>query len=176
MSQDSPLFILHSHEVLCSHGHRDHNARALVSPLPKRPCLFQITTIDSFHDSEGGKLRGNNTIHVLECGGMRIAHLGDLGCLLDEKQMATIGSLDVLMIPVGGYYTIGPREAKMLIDALHPNIVIPMHYRFKSFDFEVLAGVEDFLALCEGGVIYSENTRTVTPGSPSELSILSYLV
>lgn len=170
----SPLQ-LQSHMVLCSHGHRDHSAAELVFRLPKTDSPFRITTIDTYHDSERGRLRGSNTIHLLECGGMRIAHFGDLGCMLAAEQMKAIGALDVAMIPIGGYYTIGPEEAKALVDALHPNIILPMHYRSKFFGFDVLATVEDFLALTGGGVFYSENSRTVTPDSPAELSVLSYL-
>lgn len=170
----SPLQ-LQSHDVLCSHAHRDHNANSLVTRLPKKASPFRITAMDTFHDPECGKLRGHNTVHILECGGIRIAHFGDLGCMLTAEQISAIGALDVAIIPVGGFYTIGPQEAKALVDVLRPNIVIPMHYRGKSFDFDVLAGVDDFLALSGGGVFYSENTRTVALDSPSEISVLSYL-
>ena len=166
---------LQSHDVLCSHGHGDHSAATLVSRLPQTDSPFHITTIDSFHDPEVGRLRGNNIIHILECGGMRIAHFGDLGCMLTEEQIAAIGSLDVAMLPVGGFYTIGPQEAKVLVDRLQAKIILPMHYRSETFGFDVLATVQDFLSLTGGGVFYNDNTRIITPNSPPEISILAYL-
>lgn len=169
----SPLQLT-SHEVLCSHAHRDHGAAELVLKLPKADCPFCIHTVDTFHDAKGGSLRGANTIHILECGGMRLAHFGDLGCMLTKEQIAAIGTLDVAMIPIGGFYTIGPQEAKVLLNNLRPKIVFPMHYQGKSFGFDVLAGVEEFLALVGSGVFYSENTRVITPDSPPEISVLSY--
>ena len=111
--------------VLCSHQHNDHNAAGIVSLRTGHDNPFHITEIPTFHDPEGGKLRGTNTIHLLEVGKLRVAHFGDLGCPLTPLQRADLLHLDVAMVPVGGYYTIGPEEAKALIDDLQPKVVIP---------------------------------------------------
>ena len=100
--------------VLCSHGHGDHSAAHVVKLRTGRDNPFTITTIDTFHDPEGGALRGTNTIHILEAGGLKAAHFGDIGCQLTPTQLAELQGLDVAMIPVGGFYTIGPEEAKAL--------------------------------------------------------------
>ena len=100
--------------VLCSHQHNDHNAAEIVTLRTGRPNPFRITKIPTFHDPEGGRLRGENTIHLLEVGKLRVAHFGDLGCPLSPAQKAELQGLDAAMVPVGGFYTIGPQEAKAL--------------------------------------------------------------
>ena len=93
--------------VLCSHTqHSDHNARHVVKPLEGHENPFTVTAIETFHDPEGGALRGRNTIHVLQAGNLKVAHFGDLGCELTPAQLADLQGLDVAMIPIGGYYTI----------------------------------------------------------------------
>ena len=87
--------------VLCSHDHRDHGARELVGLTGRTPS-FSVETISTFHDPEGGALRGPDTIHILSAEGMRLAHLGDLGCIPTLEQRDRLRGLDVLLIPVGG--------------------------------------------------------------------------
>ena len=104
--------------VLCSHQHNDHNAAEIVTLRTGRPNPFRITKIPTFHDPEGGRLRGENTIHLLEVGKLRVAHFGDLGCPLSPAQKAELQGLDAAMVPVGGFYTIGPQEAKALLEGI----------------------------------------------------------
>ena len=99
--------------VLCSHRHRDHNAREVVTLTGKTP-TFGVETISTFHDPEQGALRGENTIHIISAEGMRFAHLGDLGCELTARQMDQLHRVDVLMIPVGGYYHALPLRHKRI--------------------------------------------------------------
>lgn len=91
-------------------------------------------------------MRGTNTIHIISDGTYRLAHLGDLGCQLEEEQLQKLENLDVILIPVGGYYTIDGDQAARLIQRLHPSIVIPMHYRSDTFGFDVISTVEPFLS------------------------------
>ena len=135
------------HKILCSHQHFDHNAADQASLLPEAPCPFEIRTVETFHDDQGGALRGGNTIHILSAGGFTVAHLGDLGHQLSPEQLAAIGPLDLVMIPVGGVYTVDARGAKAVCDALKPACVIPMHYRHAPYGLPNVAGVEDFLSL-----------------------------
>lgn len=134
-------------KVLCSHQHFDHNAVELTALLPEAPCPFAIRTVETFHDDQGGALRGTNTIHILTAGGFTIAHLGDLGHQLSPEQAEAIGPLDAVLIPVGGFYTIDARGAKSVCDMLNPRRIIPMHYRHSPYGLPNVAGVEDFLAL-----------------------------
>ena len=94
---------------------------------------------------------GNHT-HVLqaiqEIDGVKVGHLGDLGHVLSEEEVTALGTVDVLLAPVGGYYTIGPEEAKRTAEALGAKVIIPMHYKTDALGFPVQP-VDDFLKLME---------------------------
>ena len=130
--------------VLCSHEHRDHGFRDGVR-LSGRPAALRVEKFESFHDDRRGALRGPNTLHLLEAEGLRLLHLGDLGHMLSPEQIRALGRVDVLLIPVGGHYTIGPETAAELAEALQPGITVPMHYRGEGFGYEVIGPVEPFL-------------------------------
>lgn len=139
---------LRVHKILCSHDHHDHNAADQVETVPfGGVCSIFIRTAETFHDDQGGALRGTNTVHILSGNCFTIAHLGDLGHRLTDKQMNAIGPVDAVLIPVGGFYTIGAAEAKAVCEALNPKCVIPMHYRHAPYGLPNVAGVEDFLSL-----------------------------
>lgn len=132
--------------VLCSHGHTDHNWAEGVK-LSGKPFTGTVAKIPSFHDDKGGALRGENTITVVEADGIRVAHLGDIGCQLTEDQLTSLGKIDVMLIPVGGHYTVDAAEAWEIVKAVGPGIVIPMHFRGRGFGFPVIGKVEPFLKL-----------------------------
>ena len=157
--------------VLCSHEHSDHNARQIVT-LSGKPCGVGIECISSWHDEVQGAKRGSNTIHVLTAEGMRIAHLGDLGCALTEEQAAALKDLDALMIPVGGFYTIDAQQAEEIVHQLKPRVVIPMHYRFEGHGYDVLSTLDAFLALCENPVNYPGNTLKLDQKTEAQTAIL----
>lgn len=135
-----------AHMVICSHEHGDHNGRENVKILPERTCPFQITQLNGYHDSKKGLLRGKNKMTILDDGESRIAHLGDIGSNLTRDQIEECRNLDVLMIPVGGFFTIDAKKAARIVRLLEPKKVIPMHYRDdqKGFGFNVIAKVEKF--------------------------------
>ena len=122
--------------VTISHDHADHNYLEKISGYKKvvaGPGEYEIMGISiigisTFHDDKEGSERGKNTIYVYEAEGLRIVHLGDLGHALSESQIEALGEVDILMIPVGGVYTIGPKEASDLVSAVEPYFVIPMHF------------------------------------------------
>ena len=147
---------LRADAVVCSHGHRDHAHAAGVTLSGRKPD-FTIRAIPSFHDDRSGALRGENRIHVLEADGLRLVHMGDLGHMLSEEQLAAVGKPDVLLIPVGGHYTIGPAEAEKLVRALRPRLTIPMHYRGEGFGYDVIGPVEDFTHLFDTVTFRSSN-------------------
>ena len=110
-------------QVLCSHEHHDHNYRAGVTLREtgaENP--FAITAFPSFHDGCGGEKRGPNTIHLLEAGGLRVAHMGDAGCMPSPEILERLQELDAVMLPVGGYYTVGPEEAQAIVEAIRPRV------------------------------------------------------
>jgi L-ascorbate metabolism protein UlaG (beta-lactamase superfamily) len=139
--------------VLISHSHPDHNNSKAVKSDPfviDSPGEYEIKGvfvrgIDSWHDDVEGKERGKNTIYTIEAEDMRLCHLGDLGQKeLTNDQLEKIGVVDILMIPVGGVYTIDASQAVKIISQIEPKIVIPMHYALPKLTVE-LEGVEKFL-------------------------------
>lgn len=159
--------------VLCSHDHRDHGAEEVVRRSGK-PCGIQVEKINTFHDEVGGAKRGVNVIHILSAEGMRAVHCGDLGCELTPEQLDKLRGADVLLVPVGGFYTIDAAQAKQLVDEVRPRVVIPMHYRGDGFGYEVLARVEDYLALCDDVVCYESNVLELTKDTPAQTAVLTY--
>jgi L-ascorbate metabolism protein UlaG (beta-lactamase superfamily) len=138
--------------VTVSHDHFDHCNVAAVKGNPEvvREAVtrevkgIRFKAIPTYHDDAGGRLRGSNTIFCFEMDGIRVCHLGDLGHLLDDGQVAEIGTVDILLIPVGGYYTIDARVASEVCNQLKPRVIIPMHYR-TEIGIPRIAGVYDFL-------------------------------
>jgi len=131
--------------VTISHDHHDHNHVAAIGGKPavvrgpgkKAAAGIKFEGIASYHDDRDGKLRGKNTIFSFEMDGIRICHMGDLGHLLEEKDAAAIGDVDVLMIPVGGIYTLDADGAKKTIRQLRPKVAMPMHFMTPALTFKV---------------------------------------
>lgn len=165
--------------VLCSHEHRDHSAREVVTLTGRTPA-FGVETISTYHSGEQGALRGENTIHIITAEGMRLAHLGDLGCELTAQQKDRLHRVDVLMLPVGGYCTISAHEARTLATPLFPRIIIPMHYRSATsgyrFGYDELGLLGNFTAVCprESLVYYKGSTMEITKHTPGQTAILTY--
>lgn len=159
-----PELRVEAHEVLCSHQHYDHNAVGCVKLLPKRESPFAVHTVAAFHDDQGGAARGANTIHVLSAGGVTVAHLGDLGHPLSAEQLAAIGPVDGILIPVGGVYTVDAAGAKGVCESLHPRWIVPMHYRHAPCGLPNVAGVEPFLALWPAEQVHRLPGREIVPG------------
>lgn len=157
--------------VLCTHEHGDHNSRDSVTLKPEVPSPFEITRIPSWHDDRQGALRGPNTIYILKAENMTVIHLGDLGCLPDSETLTRLANADVLLIPVGGHYTIDAATASSLTDLLSPKIVIPMHYRGPGFGYDVIAPVSGFLSLRES-VRCSEESSIQLPLSDISTQVL----
>ncbi|HID91452.1 TPA: hypothetical protein EYP44_05790, partial [Candidatus Bathyarchaeota archaeon] len=103
-----------------------------------------IKGIKSFHDDVYGAKRGENVIYVFAVGGITFCHLGDLGHVLTDDQVAEIGSVNVLFVPVGGVYTVDAAQATRVVEQLRPNIAIPMHYKIHGL-MQALATVDDFI-------------------------------
>jgi L-ascorbate metabolism protein UlaG (beta-lactamase superfamily) len=141
--------------ILVSHFHTDHTQIGVVQNQAQAKVLYglkgsnrridwnpidemfrdvHVRTVGVYHDNVEGMERGKNSIFILEVDGLRIVHLGDLGHLLSAKDVKKIGPVDVLMIPVGGVYTINGSEAKQVVDQLNPRqYILPMHYGTKAF-------------------------------------------
>lgn len=140
--------------VLCTHEHGDHNGRECVTVSESAESPFRITELETFHDDAKGQLRGVTRMYILDDGEQKIAHLGDIGCPLTEEQIRALSGLDVLLLPVGGYYTIDAKEAVGVAELLKPRVVIPMHFRDEEagFGYEVIGTVKAFTDRMEGSV------------------------
>lgn len=145
--------------VVCvTHAHEDHNNSSQIGEVEegKPPFVISgpgeyeimginIVGVDSFHDSVSGQERGKNTIYQINIDEVNIVHLGDLGQKeLTQTQVEALSGCDVLMIPVGGVYTINSKEAPGIIAQLEPRFIVPMHYKIPELKFG-LAPVGEFL-------------------------------
>ena len=149
-----PSLSVSAHAVWCSHHHFDHDAVDAVTALPPVKSPFTVREVETCHDEQGGALRGSNTVRVFTAGGVSVAHLGDLGHQLSAEQLDAIGSVDAVLVPVGGVYTVDAAGAKAVCDALHPRCVIPMHFHHAPYGLPNVAGVEHFLRRWPVGTIH----------------------
>lgn len=137
--------------VLISHDHPDHNDPTMLDGRPTRidteGCHtvkdIRVTALPVYHDEAAGKERGRNLIFIVEAEGLRTVHLGDLGHLLAGNEIERIGRTDVLMLPVGGTFTITAQQATQVMNAIKPVITLPMHYRTGKMSLP-LAPIEEF--------------------------------
>ena len=165
--------IFEAEAVLCSHGHGDHNAADLVR-LSGKQFGGKVSFVDSWHDEAQGTKRGSNKIAVVEAEGLKVVHMGDIGCELDGEQTAALASPDVLMIPVGGFYTVDAKTARCIADKLGAKVVIPMHYRSGERGYDVIATVDEFLAISENVTQYPEGVIEITADTEAQTAHLGY--
>jgi L-ascorbate metabolism protein UlaG (beta-lactamase superfamily) len=166
--------------VTVSHEHSDHNAVSLAdgSPIVLHGLAgndwakidqtvkgVRVRTVGVYHDDTLGSQRGKNAIFVFDVDGLRLAHLGDLGHTLLPEQIKEIGPVDVILIPVGGFYTVDGKAATEVVNQLNPKIVIPMHYKTADLSPSLagqLAPVDDFIKAMGNTATVSEVGQTVT--------------
>ena len=160
--------------VLITHEHRDHCDLSWVGGRaePIRSDLtapgLSVTALHAFHDEHGGRLRGGRTrMFIIEADGQRIAHVGDLGERLSAGRCDDFGQLDALLVPTGGYFTLGPAGAAALVALVAPKYAVPCHYRTADADIEELLPVERFAARFEG----EGNAGRVTKADALDLSV-----
>ncbi|MBQ9950487.1 MAG: MBL fold metallo-hydrolase [Clostridia bacterium] len=138
--------------VTVSHDHHDHNYLDAVKgdPVvirdekPTEVCDIKVQGVCTYHDDCGGKKRGKNIVFIFEIDGLRIIHAGDLGDISDPDLAKRIGKCDVLLVPIGGVYTIDAPQARAFANMLHAKVVIPMHYKTDALTFE-LGDVDTFV-------------------------------
>lgn len=145
--------LLEADILLITHSHEDHNNVKAIKGSPfliTGPGEYEIKEvfiegIPAFHDATEGKERGKTAIYTIETEEIKICHLGDLGQKeLTDEQLEQIGEVDILMIPIGGVFTISAKEAAKIISQVEPKIVIPMHYYIPKLKIK-LEGLDKFL-------------------------------
>lgn len=142
--------------VTVSHKHFDHDNVAAVKGVKEVIDVagafeladggVQVYGFMSYHDKKKGALRGKNIVYKFRMDGVEVCHLGDIGEALTPMLAELIGSVNILIIPVGGRFTINAEEAKEYVDMLMPDVVIPMHYMMDGYETE-FDSVDDFLEL-----------------------------
>jgi L-ascorbate metabolism protein UlaG (beta-lactamase superfamily) len=144
--------------VTTSHNHFDHNYVSIVKgnfahvdkPGSHVERGIEIIGVPTFHDEAKGEKRGSNTIFKFTVDGVNVCHCGDLGHLLTAEQVKQVGDVDVLLLPVGGVFTVDAHEASEVMKQLKPFITIPMHFKTEALTFSV-DGVNSFLKAVGGG-------------------------
>ncbi len=152
--------------VTVSHRHDDHNNAEGIrydmeiyrTPLVKIKELT-LRSFPTWHDDCGGALRGENYVTLFDFDGVKICHAGDLGESCNDRIVQEIGRVDVLLLPVGGTYTLDARQAKEYVDRLRPRVVIPMHYKTARCPLD-LASCEEFAELFDENDVHRMNQST----------------
>ncbi|PIR05535.1 lactamase [Candidatus Kuenenbacteria bacterium CG11_big_fil_rev_8_21_14_0_20_37_9] len=164
-----------------SHEHKDHSNIKAVNGTQKRATPFLINGpgeyeisdvfiygIPSWHDNNEGKERGKNIIYVISMEKINIAHLGDLGQTeLTDKQLEMMNNIDILLIPVGGKYTINAEEAAKIISRIEPRIVIPMHYKIAGLKLDI-DGIDKFIKEMGGKAEEMDKLKIAKKDLPQE--------
>lgn len=167
-----PKLRLEANQVLYSHDHADHRGQECVKIVESdEVCPFQITKIETNHDDQNGSLRGKNIIHILESNDEKIIHMGDIGCKIEDDRLK---SADVMLMPVGGYYTLEPNQVHELIHMYQPKVLIPMHYRFGSYGYPEIGTLDTFLKDCDNVQKYESNTFVVDEPFKNQTIVLTY--
>jgi len=135
--------------VTVSHHHEDHdNVSAVAGNFEEKPFVIDqpgeyevknifISSVKTWHDNKQGQDRGENIIYRFDIEGLSLAHLGDLGHVLDDEQLDQLGNIDILFMPVGGTYTLNAVSAAKVVRQIEPRMVIPMHYRDPKVKFKL---------------------------------------
>ncbi len=154
--------------ITSSHGHSDHNNFKGVKGNPviiNQTGTFdvhgiKIHSVQCYHDSAEGALRGKNIMYQFRLDGVTVCHMGDVGEECTPELIEQLIPVNVLLIPVGGNYTIDAEQAKEYVDRIMPDVVIPMHYKTKHTDYDI-DKVESFLRLFDDECIVEENADTL---------------
>ncbi len=165
-----------------SHEHEDHNNRKAVKGNPfiidtageYDVAGVAIVGVEAFHDEKKGAERGKTIIYRFEFNGISVAHLGDLACSLNSEQLEVLSGTDILLIPVGGKYTLDAKKAMDVVAQIEPRIIIPMHYKVPALKYDI-DGVDKFIK--ESGLSPSNEaklkiTKKDLPVEDMELVIL----
>lgn len=161
--------------ITVSHAHGDHNN---IGALRGNPYVIDcageydvkgisIHGVDSYHDDKKGKERGFNVIYRMEIEDISVSHLGDLGHVLDDKQLEVLVGTDILLIPVGGRFTLDAKKAVEVVSQIEPRIVIPMHYKIPGLKADI-EGVDKFIKELSIKPTEEERLKIVKKDLPQE--------
>ena len=154
-------------KLFVSHEHSDHNARNKVIELNN--AKIEFTYLKTFHDKSLGQSRGENIIYKVNVDGLIVAHLGDYGDFITDELIDFLSDADIILCPINGFYTIGAKEAKQILDIIKPKIFIPMHYYKNGTGYEdggqidiFKSLIKDFVSLNTNEIEISEDVKFAT--------------
>lgn len=156
--------------VVCSHRHADHCCPEAVTLTGSKPS-FMMHSIPTFHDECRGAKRGDNLITVVTAEGLTVAHCGDLGHELSDETLRSLAKIDILMIPVGGVYTLDSKAAKLVCEQISPTVIVPMHYRCGNAGLQNIAPVDEFLKLFDETQLRCLSSNSLTIQKPLTPSV-----
>lgn len=138
------ITVSHDHPDHCHVSEKHQGAKLIKTPGEHQAAEVKIIGVPAFHDQSQGKERGGNVIFTFRADGVTVCHCGDLGHVPDDSLVRQLGPVDVLLIPVGGFYTIDAAEADQATAKIKPRVAVPMHYRTEKLGFDI-ATVEPFV-------------------------------
>lgn len=169
-----PELKLEADTVFCSHGHGDHSHTDAVKLVnPGREVPYSVREYLTAHDDRNGTLRGMNTVRIFDFDGLRVAHLGDIGCFPDDALTDALKGVDCLLIPVGGFYTIGSQTAWQIIRQVNPRVAVPMHYRTDTMGLINIGHIDDFVRLYPQ-VSFADDSFILTSETEKQILVLNY--
>ena len=166
--------------VTMSHGHHDHCCEDMLRGAPRivrgtqEARVGGVTTraYASWHDDAHGAKRGESYVRVFELDGLRVVHMGDQGCMPAPEVLGAMASADVLLVPVGGFYTVDARGAKAICEAVRPRCVVPMHFLTAHGAYSVIGDHHAFMQLMGAPDAEPVDTLTLEPGRVPEGVVL----
>lgn len=166
-------------KILVSHEHYGHNCREAVklSGKGEEGNPFRITSFPVDHDSVGGIMRGQCLVHVIESGGVKIAHMADIGTQLNGGEISRLADLDAILVTAGSLTGLPSQEIWRMFEELFPRILIPMHYRDGNRGARRLETVRDLVNYFEDpsfAVKYDTDTIRITEDMPPQIAVLKY--
>lgn len=174
-----PVLSVQADAVLCSHEHRGHSFRNGVRLSGTvRECPYEVSVIDTFHDTSYGSLRGPNKIHIIRWDGFKLVHMGDLGSVLTEYEKSELFGADVLMINAGGFRAMPSDKTKPLADELGARVVIPMHYAHDgcgSRRMERVTAFTDQYMPLPIVHFYDTDTICINEDTPEQVAVLKFM-
>ena len=167
-------------KLLITHEHYGHNYRQGVklSNRPESDCPFRITTMETWHDSVCGIMRGSTKMYILEADGIKLAHLGDIGTVLSGREIGQLYGADVLMVTAGSCTALPAQEVHRIYEEVFPRVLVPMHYRDGNRGPRRLEHLEALTNLFEAPEMvhrYNTDTLTVTDDMEPQIAVLKFM-
>ena len=166
-------------QLLISHSSYGHNYRegVVLSGRPESESPFTVTPMEVWHDTVCGIMRGSCLVHLIECGGVRIAHMGDIGAPLTGEQQSRLFGLDAMMITAGSCTALPSQEVWRLTEELIPRVIIPMHYRDGSRGPRRLEHVEELTKYFAPSMVHRYDTDRIeiTQDMEPQIALLTFI-